>query len=151
MSTLKEIPTLETVHLAHPEECVEARSGLSSIRTVPNVWNEAGKHLHQTLFIKDGKCFSRLPLKEVLYIEADLNYVEVNTTSRRHVVRISLCEFVEQLPSTIFQRVNRSAAVNLLHLDAIEGNQLHIGPHRVRLGRAHRTELLARLRIIMGR
>jgi DNA-binding LytR/AlgR family response regulator len=113
--------------------------------------HDARQLLQQSLFIKNGKSLSRLPLRDVLYIQADLNYVEVNTISRRHVVRISLSEFVQQLPCTIFQRVNRSTAVNLLHLDAIEGNSLHIGPHRVRLGRAHRNELLERLRIISGR
>jgi hypothetical protein len=51
----------------------------------------------------------------------------------------------------MFQRVSRSTAVNLLHLDAIDGYDLNVGPHRVKLGRAHRNELLARLRIICGR
>ena len=102
-------------------------------------------------FVKDKGGLERIEMNDILFLKADLNYVELVMEGNRYVLRNSLSELLERLPGDRFHRVNRSTAINLAHLDLIDGNIIHVGPHRIPLSRSLRNALLECLRIISGR
>lgn len=99
------------------------------------------------LFVRDKGRLLRLPVGEVLFAEADDNYVILHTAERRHVLVATLAHMLERLGSQTFARVHRSYLVNIDRVSALHDGHVLVGPHRVPVGRTHREALKARLRI----
>lgn len=81
----------------------------------------------EVLIIQDRGRTERVPVKEVLYLKAELKYVTVRTASRSYILDGSLSELEDRYPGW-FVRVHRNAlvarhAVRALerHLDPEEG------------------------------
>ena len=55
----------------------------------------------------------RVPLDEILWIDAAGDYMCVHTGATTHVARLTLRELEERLDPRRFQRIHRSAIVNL--------------------------------------
>ena len=81
----------------------------------------------ETVLIHDRGRTERIPLSEVLYFKAELNYVTVRTAARSYILDDSLSE-LETRYAPRFMRIHRNAlvarrAVRALekHYDAVEG------------------------------
>ena len=61
---------------------------------------------------------ARTPVRwsDVLYVEADGNYVHLRTAGARHTLRERLTGVLERLDPAVFRRVHRSHIVNLNHV-----------------------------------
>lgn len=103
------------------------------------------------VFLKDNKGLRRVMISDLVYLEADGNYVEVYMRSGRVVLRNSMTEVLKCLPENIFFLVNRSQAVNVLLLDGIGTDEVNMGPRSFTLTRRYREDLLRHLNIIAGR
>lgn len=64
------------------------------------------------LELKDGAATVFLQPRDILWLEAAGNYVEVHTASRTHLVRATLGAYEQHLASQGFVRVHRSRVVN---------------------------------------
>jgi DNA-binding LytR/AlgR family response regulator len=60
-----------------------------------------------------GNTVRMIPIEEVCYFQATDKYVNVVTAAGEALIRVSLKELLEQLPSDKFRQVHRSAIVNL--------------------------------------
>ena len=90
-------------------------------------------------------------IADLIYLEADGNYVEVYLRNGRVVLRNSMAEVLKCLPENIFHMVNRSQAVNILLLDGIESDEVSMGQKSFTLTKRYREDLLRHLNIIAGR
>ncbi len=89
------------------------------------------------LKIKDRSKVFLIKHEEIIWLEADDNYVKVHTTKDRFLVRSTMAAMEEKLNSHSFQRIHRSYIINLPHVaqadfsqPAIQlssGNTLNIG------------------------
>lgn len=121
------------------EEDLRAQLAVALTRTTPTGPAD--------LFVRDKGRLVRLPVGEVLFAEADDNYVILHTAERRHVLVATLAHIQQRLGTAGFVRVHRSYLVNLHRVSALHDGHVLVGPHRVPVGRTHRDALKARLRI----
>ena len=69
------------------------------------------------------------------------NYIIIHTPAAKDTASIRLKSILDTLPATSFMQVHRSFIVNLSHIQAIEGNQLVIGEHKIPVSRPMREEV----------
>lgn len=93
------------------------------------------------IFIKADGQFIRIQLHDILYIEANKDYIFIYTTTARYLTLLSLKQLEERLPAEQFLRVHRSFIVSLAKVSKIEGNLLHIHIHKIPISRSLAEEV----------
>lgn len=93
------------------------------------------------LFVKSNKLLKKVVLTDILFVESMENYVVIQTHVSKEVVYMSLKTLLEHLPTQQFLQVHRSFIVNKPMVQAIEGNQLLIGNHKIPVARNLREEV----------
>lgn len=92
------------------------------------------------IFIRADRMLHRLPLKDIVYIEALENYVMITTVSERLTTRSTLKDMLSQLPEKDFLRVHKSFAVNASYISSV--GRIHIimkiGSKEIPLSRSYR-------------
>jgi two-component system response regulator AlgR len=73
----------------------------------------------ETLIIQERGTTERIPLREVLYLKAELKYISVRTASKTHILEGSLSELEARYPLH-FLRVHRNALVATHAIRALE-------------------------------
>ncbi|RFP66449.1 DNA-binding response regulator [Hymenobacter lapidiphilus] len=96
------------------------------------------------LLLRDGASTHRVPLADILWLEAYGNYVKVHTAAGRLVVTDTLRRLLaEQLPAPAFLRVHKSYVVPLPQVERLAGNQLTLrNGQMLPLGAAFRQDFL---------
>lgn len=99
------------------------------------------------VFVKTNNRIVRVPLVEILYVEAVASYAVVVTTTQQLLSNQSIKEFSDRLPTPQFARVHRSYIVNRQRIEAIEDNVILLqGGRTVPVGKTYLTEFLASLK-----
>ncbi|MBL7746059.1 MAG: LytTR family transcriptional regulator DNA-binding domain-containing protein [Chitinophagaceae bacterium] len=96
------------------------------------------------IFIKQNYRFVKFRLSEVLFAEADNNYVNVHTQQQKFVLRISLSDLLERLQFQRLIRIHRSFAVNLDEISSFDDQMILIGQHEIPIGRNYRQDFMDR-------
>lgn len=104
-----------------------------------------------TYFVKDKNGLVRIKLEEILFLQADGNYVEMHLVAGRMVLRNSMADLMKMLPVHFLRQVNRSQAVNVIHIDHISHEEVLLGTHSFTLTKRYRESLMADLPIINSR
>jgi two-component system, LytTR family, response regulator AlgR len=73
----------------------------------------------EILIIQERGVTERIPLKEVLYLKAELKYISVRTALKTHILEGSLSELESRYPAH-FLRVHRNALVAIHAIRALE-------------------------------
>lgn len=93
------------------------------------------------IFLKDGTRFQRLPLSEILYLEADRRYCKVVTRQKSHIHTLPLQSLLEQLPPQRFLRVHRSFAIQTHAVTALSAKSLYIENKAIPVGELYKEEV----------
>jgi DNA-binding LytR/AlgR family response regulator len=117
----------KTVNIEEEETRQEPKPTQSSDVSVGN---------NQTIYLKVDKIFYKIKLSEICYVKSDSNYVEVFLEHKKHLVRSTLKNFSDLLPSSMFIQVHRSYIVNINRIESI-------GDGEVRLNNDKNTPLSA--------
>lgn len=96
---------------------------------------------HQ-IVIKDGTSSVKINTRDIVWIKSDNIYVELKLPEKKILLRKSLEGILEELNLDYLVRVHRSFAVNLFHLTAVSGSNLHVGTDVVPVSRLHKENLL---------
>lgn len=125
------------------------------------VQNKAGKQesgnleednnavLEDSIFVKKDHLLIKIRFDELEWIKSERNYLELHCMGKNHLIRSTLHDFLQKLPSNLFFQVHRSYAINLKHISAIEYNIIRLGQHEIPLGRSYIEPLKEKLKIIM--
>ena len=84
-----------------------------------------GTVLPDGIFVREQHRFVKLPLAQVLLLEADGSHTHLRTAARKFTLRLTLGKLLERLPAGQFCQVHRSFAVQLAAVAALV-------PHRHR-------------------
>jgi two-component system LytT family response regulator len=78
--------------------------------------------------VKDGGKIRILPVKEILRLEADGDYVTIFSTSGRFTLKKSLQHFEQRLSDSVFARVHRTHLLNVSAIERIDpyGKNSHL-------------------------
>ena len=69
------------------------------------------------IFIKSGHAHLQVKLVDIVYINSDADYTEINTTLAKHLSSETLLHWEQTLPSNSFIRIHRSYLINLSYVD----------------------------------
>ncbi len=102
----------------------------------------------KNFFIKVDSMLVNFDLKEILWVEANGDYVLINTASKEHKLLTKLKNIEEKLPSNDFVRVHRSFIVRIDKIRNIDNANLLIGNHIIPISNSYRSSLLERINTI---
>lgn len=108
-----------------------------------NMFNSPNNHL----FLREGTTYTKIPLADIFYIQADGNYAYIQTDSKRFAVKRSLAAIDEELSGPEFVRASRGMLVNFNRVNSIsfaEGT-LNLGEYVVKMGKAYHSEIKSRM------
>lgn len=101
---------------------------------------EKEKEISIELF--DGNKHFLVPLKEILYLEADHIYVKVHVLGNKKILQRSpLKAFLAQLPPNQFLRPHRSFAVNITHISHWDNTALYIQDIQIPISRSRKKAI----------
>lgn len=101
------------------------------------------------LFIRDSYTIKRIKTDDILYLEANVNYVNIHMSSKMtYSIHTSISALEQKLPHKIFFRVHRSFIVNLSKVDVMEGKTLIIENKMVPIADTYRAPLNKRMQIL---
>ncbi|MFA4867546.1 MAG: LytTR family DNA-binding domain-containing protein [Pedobacter sp.] len=109
--------------------------------------NQADKD-DEFVFIRDSNIVRRLKVNDILYMEAQGDYVRINVADGEYSIHSSLKSVEEKLSKNIFIRVHRSFIVNVSKIDTIEGGTLIVNRKIVPVSDAYRSLLYKRMQIL---
>lgn len=97
------------------------------------------------LFVKVDNKLEKVNFEEILFVEAMENYVGIYLGDKKLIVHSTLRATLEQLPASLFIQTHKSYIANMLHVQSIEGNTLHIGKFQVPISKYLKDEVLQKL------
>ncbi|OON68252.1 response regulator [Hymenobacter sp. CRA2] len=98
--------------------------------------------LNGHVFIKHNYQFVRVPLADILVLEADNTYTTLVTASRKYALRLPLSTVLERLAVPQLVRVHRSHAVNIHQVESFSETEAVVAEHTVPLGRQYKESFL---------
>ena len=99
----------------------------------------------QYFFIKTDNRLEKVLYDDILFTEALENYVAIYTSDKKIITHATLKSVQESLPSKQFMQPHKSYIVNINHVNAIEGNVLHIGKYEVPVSKYQKDEVMEKI------
>lgn len=110
-----------------------------------NIENSSDKNeldWEDPLFVKEKNGYRKILLKDILYIKSELKYVEIYVKSKKYVLRYSLSDFIELLPSKHFIQIHRSYAVNKHFVEYIGPNYIMVEGNEIPYSSQRKAEIV---------
>jgi len=98
--------------------------------------------LNDYIFIKQNYRFVKVLLNDVMYAEADNNYVHLITAEKKYAVRMSLQQLEDKVNYTHFIRIHRSYIVNMNSITTFTDTELQAGKFTLPIGRNYRDTFI---------
>jgi len=96
-------------------------------------------------FVKDGSTRKRINFTDILYIQAQGDYLSIHLVDSRLMILHTLSDFLALLPSDNFVRIHRSTILNLAKVDYVDKDHCVIQGVDLSIGKTFRTKLLKSL------
>ncbi len=93
--------------------------------------------LKDHIFIRKDYMLIKIKFEDLMWIQSELNYLELHCQESKHLVRSTLKEFVDKLPSDIFLQVHKSFCINTRHITAIDHSHIWVKKNRIPIGRSY--------------
>ena len=97
------------------------------------------------IFVKTGYEDEKILLDEILYVEADGNYLSLVLPTRKVLTRQTLTDLMQQLPPDPFVRVHRSYCVAVSKITKISRQEITVASHVIPIGASY-EDAVARIR-----
>lgn len=94
------------------------------------------------IFVKVDKELVKVKYSEILFVQGMQNYVNIVCENSTKMVLIPLKNVLDELPEDKFIQVQKSYIVSIDKVDAISGNQLLIGKHKIPLSRNLKDQVI---------
>jgi two-component system LytT family response regulator len=95
--------------------------------------------------VRANKKSYKINFDELLYLEAQGDYVRFVLSENTLMVHGTMKEFVKLLPESVFQQVHKSYVISLAKIVYLEGNNIKIGEHKIPVSLSFKEQLLNRL------
>lgn len=96
-------------------------------------------------FIKCDSKYERIYFKDILYVQALENYVNIYTSKKKYLTLLNLKSVEENLDKQSFIKVHKSFIVSIDKIDAIENNDILIQNSKIPVSRNFRDEVIERV------
>lgn len=112
---LKPISSIELQRVLEKYAGFQNQPHFENLKVEQFLQNEKGH-----LSVYDGNGYTFLDFDEIIRLEADSNYTQIITTTKKYLASKSLIEFKKKLPEHLFFSPHRSHLVNLKHVSKLE-------------------------------
>lgn len=102
----------------------------------------------EELYINIDRRLIKLKLKDILFIEAKGDYIDITTVGKTYHVHTTLKKIKDKLPEKIFLQIHRSNIINFTKIIDIEDNSVLIEKKVIPISRSSRPELMRRLNLL---
>jgi len=99
------------------------------------------------IFIKSDGKLVRLSLYDILYIECLGDYLKYITGNKNYVTYATIKSVEERMNKQLFMKVHRSYIVNIKKIQDIQDNSILINGKVIPISRAHKSDLMQRLKL----
>lgn len=137
-----EVALQAAAHAAAPERAAPEPAPLPPPADRETLSRESILQLNDHVFIKHNYQFVRVPLADILLLEADNTYTTLVTGSRKYALRLPLSAVLERLALPQLVRVHRSHAVNIHHVESFSETEAVVADYAVPLGRQYKEAFL---------
>ncbi len=100
---------------------------------------------NRTIFLKSEKKLYRIPINNIVYLEAVGDYVKVVFGEQSIIVHSTFQDLLEQVSHPNIVRIHRSFAMSIDKFEYIDGNQIVVKSTPLPIGRAYRKHLITRI------
>lgn len=97
------------------------------------------------IMVRADKKNYRLGFDEILYLEAQGDYVKFVTEEKSLMVHGKLKDFFNQLPKSSFEQIHKSYVISLSKVIYVEGNLVKVGNHKIPVSLNLKEQLLKKL------
>ncbi len=94
------------------------------------------------LFLYADKTIYKINIDDILYIKAEVDYVNVVTEEREILILDSLKHWNEKLQGFSFIQIHRSYIININYIQKVYGNQVYITDTPLPIGKTYKTSFL---------
>jgi two-component system, LytTR family, response regulator LytT len=105
--------------------------------------------IHDGFFIRHKNRFIKILLDELIYAEANDNYVNLFTADTHYTLKTTLLKLQEVLPQ-YFLRIQKSYIVNLHQLKSFDMEEVVVHNKTLPIGKSYSEALLEKLKIVKG-
>jgi two-component system, LytTR family, response regulator len=92
-------------------------------------------------FFKDGYKEIKLPLNQIVYLEALKDYTSIVTAEKRYMVLAGISSLLNERPFSSFVRVHRSFAVQRHFVDTVTRQEIIVNNTTIPVGRKYKANL----------
>lgn len=96
-------------------------------------------------FIKKDSVLTKVPIKDILWIEALGDYITVHTKDQRFVLHATLKSVESKLPKDKFIRVHRSYIVQIDNVKKVEDTTVYINDMSIPVGALYKDNFIKHL------
>lgn len=98
------------------------------------------------LFVKDGTEIKRVEIANILYVEAQQNYVKIHTEGGTLMTLMTLKDFASQLYEENFVQTHRSYIVNVDKVTNISGDHVYFSAVEIPISKRMRAEFYKKIK-----
>lgn len=93
--------------------------------------------LKDCIFIRKDYMLIKIRFDDLVWIKSELNYLELYCIENKHLIRSTLKEFVDKLPSDSFLQVHKSYCINTKYITAIDHSKIWLKGIQIPIGRSY--------------
>ena len=105
--------------------------------------------INDGFFIRHKNKFIKILLEELMYAEANDNYVNLFTADTHFTLKTTLLKLQEVLPH-YFLRIQKSYIVNLHQLKSFDAEEVAVNNKTLPIGKSYSEALMEKLKIVKG-
>lgn len=94
----------------------------------------------QAAYVRDGNKIVRINYKDIIFVEALADYVQINTVDARYTVLSTMKSLSAKLPQDDFYRVHRSFIVRIDKIKTIEDGMIVMDKKNIPISRSAKQE-----------
>jgi DNA-binding LytR/AlgR family response regulator len=110
---------------------------------VSNFSDTSSSQSLEFIMVKDGYDYIKVFLFEIVFIRSDQNYAVLELKNgKKLMVRSTITEMIERLPSEKFKKINRGTIINTQHISIIKTDKVIVGETEFSMAKTVREDLL---------
>lgn len=112
--------------------------------TAKEIPKEAPTPFQNDLFFKTQGILKKVPIEDILFLEAAGIYSHVITVTEKYLTSLSMTSLAKQIQKNNFMRIHRKFSINLSKISGInvQENLIYIDSHQIPIGRTKKAELI---------
>ena len=97
------------------------------------------------VFLRDKDMHTRIPIKEILFLEAARSSCNIYLENRKITISMSLKNIMTKLNHPLITRISRSKAVNLERVQGYVGGMLFVNQHELSISPDYKESVMRKL------